>query len=444
MKRTNTASSLRPLVGVLVTLVGCLLASQIRLYAQNQVSSTGQTAIYPNQGNPINSQAVVDASTFYPAQGDICGVINYILSSSGEFNCGLNDSVGGVIDARGISPKVTGSGLQCTTNPFSTCGADANFAATVLLPAATIQAQATWVVPKESRIVGEGRNLTTIQACTTNNCPQSFSGSDVIEMCPSGDDCNDTGVEHLAVDAQLLSGVNGIHNPGSQELSFVRDVALNNVAGTGLLLDNTSGNSGPYSDIYFTGTGTCAHIVGNNTRGIHGLTCTGTGSATSAVLLDAPNNSLEDVYISGSYTNGILIGQNGAAQGNILLNINGGSSVGNVVTIANQHVSDLSILGVTTNATRGLANSIADNLTNTFLQDTYVGMYVVGEPVIANGGKIQAAYSRFTTSPSVPSWFVGNAAPSSSCSTGSLYSNTSGPANATLSACVNGGWKSVK
>ncbi len=442
MKRRYTASSLRS-VGALVALVAWVLAPPVRLHGQ--VSSSGQTAIYGNQSAPINSQAVVDASTFYPAQGDICGVINYILSNSGEFNCGQNGSAGGVIDARGIGAKVPGGGLQCTTNPFSTCGADAKFAATVLLPAATIQAQTTWVVPNETRIVGQGRNLTTIQACTTTNCTQSFSGSDVIEMCPNGDDCNDTGVEHLTVDAQSLNGVNGIHNPGSQELSFVRDVALNNVAGTGLLISGGSSvNSGPYSDIFFSGTGTCVRIAGSNTRGIHGLTCTGTGSASSAVLLDGASNSIEDVYISGPYQNGILVGANGQAQSNVLLNINGGTGVTNVVAISNSpsNISDLTIMGVTTTSTSGSVFAIADSLTNTFLQDGSVGIYVLGERVKGNGSGV--GYSRFTTSPSVPAWFVGNSGTSGSCSTGSLYSNTSGPTNATLSACVNGSWKSVK
>lgn len=418
-----------------------------------QAPANGETAIYENPTTPVNSQAIVDASVFYPAKGDICQIINFILTDSTEFQCGgFGHPKGVVIDARGIGALVPGGGLQCSMNPFdgTNCGGVLNgdgLQATVLLPSATIQVQKTWVLPNEARLIGEGRNLTTVQACTTNNgCGQSFSGSDVIEMgkndgmqCTSGNDCFGVGIEHLTIDAQNVSGLNGIHNPSSQERSYVRDVALSSVAGKGLLVDASSGHSGPYSDISFSGSGTCAQIIGSNTRGIHGLTCTSTGSGSSAVLLDAANNSIEDVYISGSYTNGILVGGNGAAQGNVLFNINGASGVANVISISNAHpVGDLTIMGVTTSG----GNSIADSLTNTTLSDTYVGMYILGEPVTGNGTNV--GYSRFTTSPSVPAWLVGSSAPNGSCSTGSLYSNTSGPQSSTLSACVNRGWKSIQ
>jgi hypothetical protein len=446
-------------LGLVLTILGWMLASPIGLSAQ-AAPANGETGIYENSTTPINSQAVVDASVFYPAKGDICQIINFILTDSTEFQCGGSGHPKGVvIDARGIGASVPGAGIQCSMNPFdgTNCGGvlnGDNLQATVLLPAVTIQAQKTWLLPSQARVIGTGRNLTIIQACTASNgCGQSFSGSDVIDMgkndglhCTSSNDCFGVGIEHLTVDGQNVTGLNGIHNSSSQELSYVRDVSLNNVAGTGLLVDGSSGHSGPYSDIYVSGNGTCAQIIGSNTRGIHGLTCTTTGSPTSAVLLDAANNSIEDVYISGSYHNGILVGANGLAQGNLLLNVNGATGVANVVAISNagnpSNVSDLSIIGVSTNATRGTAYSIADSLTNTFLQDTSVGMYIVGEPVGVTGSGV--GYSRFSTSPNVPAWFVSSSSPNASCSNGSLYSNTSGPVGATLSACVNGSWKSVK
>jgi len=403
----------------------------------------------------INSLAVVDASAF-SGQGDICGTINYILTSPNEFKCGGNNPKGVVVDARGIKPA-PGGVLQCSSNPFdgtnnsNPCsGGFLNgemLTSIVLLPAATIQAQKTWILPSNARVIGEGRNLTTIQAVA------NFVG-DVIQMgsttiCP-GNDCQGDGIENLTVDTQNIGGVNGIHNSYSQELSYVRNVRLTNNAGIGLLVDNLAGDSGPYTNIDFSGNGTCAQLL-ISTRGIHGLSCTaGAVPPPAAVLLDGPNSSIEDVYINGAYVSGILVGSNAPASGNVLFNVNG-SSVGNVVAISSAtsgnppapNVSDLSIFGVS-GGHGGFSNTIADSLTNTLLSDNYVGMYVLGEPVTA--GSTVVGYSRFSTSPNQPSitWLVGSGAPAGSCSTGSLYSNTAGPQGLTLWTCVSSIWKSVQ
>jgi hypothetical protein len=419
----------------------------------------GQSAIYHSQSAAINSQAIVDASVFYnPPTVDICGAINFILTDSTEFHCGGSGNPRGVvIDARGIGGLHPSGSLQCGTNPFGGCAngvVGSMLSSTILLPAATIQIERPWSIPQNTKVIGEGKNLTTLQACTTGTgCLSNFSGSDMIDLgnSPCSPDCRADGIEHLTLDGNSQN-VNGIvNNVGSEELSYVNDVALVNVAGTGLLVQGVAGstggnNSGPYSNIHFTGTGTCANINGTvSTRGIHGLTCTSTGPATSAILLDASNNSIEDVYISGPYQNGILVGANASAQSNLLFNINGASGVTNVVAISNAgnppNVSDLSILGVTTSSTSGTVFTIADRLTNTFLQDGSVGMYVLGEQAF---GGTNPGYSRFTTSPSAPAWFVGSGSPSNSCSTGSMYSDNTGTAGATLWVCVAGTWKTVK
>jgi hypothetical protein len=46
--------------------------------------------------------------------------------------------------------------------------------------------------------------------------------------------------------------------------------------------------------------------------------------------------------------------------------------------------------------------------------------------------------------PTPASWTVGTAAPTGSCTTGSLYSNTGGSSGSTLYACVSGSWADVK
>ena len=271
--------------------------------------------------------------------------------------------------------------------------------------------------------------------------------------------------------------MNGIVNELSEELGYVSDVTMTNIRLIGLHLGtyndgNGTGdasNSGPYSNIYISGSGKCVVIEQttsgatggngtNGTRGFHGLTCV-TGGSGPVISLDAPNNSMEDVYMqfagTGSSPDGILVGSNQQANGNVLLNITG-NGLGNVVHIGSTttmaakcpggaNVCDLTILGVT--ALAG-GNSIQDDLLATTLSDGNVGMYVIGEPVA--GGT-----SRFTTSLSVPTWQVGTTvlAPRTACTNpGALYSCVvTGSAGCggntsplpTLWGCAGGVWTAI-
>ena len=83
---------------------------------------------------------------------------------------------------------------------------------------------------------------------------------------------------------------------------------LYQILGTGLSVSGSANNSGPYSNLTFdTGaysgqnSTVCASITGlTATRGIHGLSCTSQAlNAGTAILLDASNNSIEDVTIAG-------------------------------------------------------------------------------------------------------------------------------------------------
>jgi hypothetical protein len=158
-----------------------------------------------------------------------------------------------------------------------------------------------------------------------------------------------------------------------------------------------------------------------------------TGSSAAAVLLDSPNNTLEDLYISGSSTSqdGILVGANALASNNVLFNING-NNLGNVIHISGANgSSDVTVMGVTSSAS---TNSIKDDLTSpaTQITDARVGTYIIGELVQGSGSTV--IYSRFTTSLNSPTWLVGTSDPTNqSCAIGSLYSRTSG--TGTLFGC---------
>jgi len=400
-----------------------------------QAQSPGNNTVYASSTAQTGSAAFIDASVV-PQQTDICYTLYKIISGATY----AYPSTGAVIDARGIN-----SNLTCApgNTPWQHTGSSpATAPSVILLPAATITINTTWTMPANTHIVGEGPNLTILQATP------GFSG-DMIDMgagnstfCGTTQICQGVQVEHLQVNG---GGGNGIVNSYSQDASYVNDVMLLDLGGIGLSIGGSIGgsamNSGPYSNLTCdTGTlsAVCVQIKGvsGGTRGIRGLTCTGpSGYSKAAVLLDSSNNVIKDVRIVGFY-DGIRIGSQAAAASNALFNILGDTNAKampppvNVVHIASNGytVSDLSIMGVVNQGTGSYA--IEDDVTVTTLPDSSLAMYVLGRK--SPGGY----YSRLTTSPNAATWAFGPNAPTGACVRGSLHSNDSTSNNGgTLYVC---------
>ena len=436
MKRESSLSKygVRVRIGLLASLAICF-PTQI----QAQAAAAGNNAVYNSTPALVSSASYVDASVM--PGSDICAQIYNALSAS------TISAAGAIIDARGINSGNSSSNLTCTSGtPWVQGSNSTTFPATVLLPSGTITISATWILPNKTRIVGEGQSKTIIQAVRLTDAPMIEMGSSSGGVCPTGG-CTGVEVADLALSGQNLAGLSGISNTQSQDMSTVRNVVMSNISGTGLSVSGSGAqNSGPYSDILFANASpvlatVCADFNGVSTHGILGLSCSATGGTkpTVAVLLDGSNNSLEDVVVQG-FGDGVLIGSNAVAQSDTLLNIAGGSGVTNVIHISTNNVANnLSILGV---ASQGASNSIADDLTGNTLSDKSVAMYVLGAAVKA--GSTTVGYTRFTTSPSVPTWAVENTTitnPSGSCISGSILSNLEGVSGNTLWVCTsNGTW----
>jgi hypothetical protein len=403
------------------------------------------------------SYAFVDATPYAndsrcTSACDLCKVISLVLT---DYN--YSNSNGVLVDARGITA------LNCSQNqinPWSFTDSQQNsaFSNVVLLPSGTITIYNNWVLPNNTHLIGEGPNLTTIAASSTLSGDMIDMGSETAGPAPycftNNQDCPGIVIEDLGL--QGNGSVNGIVNCCAQELSRVNDVFISNVA-TGLAVtDKYAENSGPYTNITMSNVNVCVSIeTGSNgapiTRGVHGLTCAVNNTTSPAILIDSPNNSLEEISISVQGTSsqdGILIGSQAPAEGNVLLNI-GGTGLKNVIHISNNpntpsqasncpnstnlHVCDVTILGVTRS---GGNTSIQDDLVSTSqgIADANVAMYVVGEAVQAGSPASNIGYSRFTTSAAVPTWLVGSVPPptTGSCAVGDLYSCTSS------SACTSG------
>lgn len=315
-------------------------------------------------------------------------------------------------------------------------------------------------------------------------------------LCPiakNGPGCFGVGVQDLVLDGSQLAGtsVNGIFNSSTQEMGYVDHVTMNNIEGIGLRIYGVNaGGSGPYSNIAFnagsnakSGTiangGTACVDVQALIRGIHGLTCTAaglSGSPAAAVYVDgglvaASNdgggNTIEDVHVDG-FQDGVLLGSQSSSPGYILTNINASNAnrakdLKNVVHICGspavapcpsiQFVLFNEALNGVSSSAAGI-NSIEDDLTQTILSDSSVGMYIVGAP-FTNGSTV-AGYSRFTTSPRVPTWGAGAPTALGSCpssANGSLFSRTNGSSGSTLYVCAPTGsaasttssaWRAIK
>lgn len=477
--RTSTLRQWSTVAGLVV--VFCFFAAPTPAHAQCQpvTSALGFNAV----SGPCNSTnfqpafTLVDAyqfSLFYGGE-DICQAIQKVLS---KYN---NTSPGGVVvDARGFNPGLT---QACSVNPWDISVLMMEPpSSVVLLPSGTLTIQQNWTLPKDARVIGEGPGVTFLLAAPTGSFNDDGShamiemGTSNTSVCP-GADCTGVTVEDLGLNGNgSLSPIQyGIFNGYSQELSYVNNVSITNVAGTGLYLQSkTSANSGPYRNLTMSNVNSCISIQTTMpggtlspvyiTRGVHGLNCSlpSTGTGGPGISLDSPNNSLEDILISGSGQDGIVIGANWPAPNNALFNI-GGSGLGNVIRISNQfntyspppctpysgatnpnlNVCNTTILGVFKQGGGG-GNAILDQLTNTTLTDG-TGVYIVGETIQAGSGSgyNSIGYSRVTTSSATsaaPTWIVGTS-PGSSCTTGDLYSRTSGGSSpSTIYVCAGGMW----
>jgi hypothetical protein len=475
MKNTSFLKS-RWFLPTAIVLLVCLVRGPIPARAQicPATAIAGNNTVYEicsSAATTIGSSAFVDAGAFDTnTNDDICAKIHSALGAASTV-------AGTVIDARGVLPS-SGTTQPCVTDPFS----GITKPSTVLLPAGTITMSTAWAIPGTTQVIGEGPGVTTLQASSTS-FSDAYSTLVNPAMIHMGVPNTSTPYSknlvfavrlvHLTLDGQGQKigtpYIDGIDNDDAEEQSYVDDVTINNILGNGLSLgidpggsgDGAADHSGPYTNILFQETtssavaGTaCLNVAaGTQPRGLHGITCAASTTATAGIILDGSNVTIEDARIDG-FQDGILIGDHpvsgqGPAQVNLLFNVVGTNSVGsttNLVHIASSSTPtplNLTLMGITSAA----GNTIKDDLTATQLtnsSDPYVGLYVVGHPFY-NSSSVVQGYSRFTTTPRFPAWLVGStsAAISGSCSNGSLFSSTTGTGG-TLWTCVSGSWSKIQ
>jgi hypothetical protein len=451
------ASRPRILFGVLAVLI-CMAGNSLGQDVANSTNA-GSPAVYSNASSPtiVYSNAYVDASASGIA-GDVCAKLTTALGQIAGYSAGT-----AVIDARGIASTA----LACSStdqNPWNGITTPSE----VLLPAGVIQIYNGWTLPAGTKLIGEGGEDPGSSDATVGRtiiqAEGSFSGY-ILQMgtsstCGSGL-VYGVSIEDLVVDGNSISGIDGINNSYCGDLSYVDHVTLYRIGGTGLNVGASATNSGPYTNITFDttvsgGSGTTGAILQATTRGIQGMTCT-TGTATLTgnnvgtcinIATGANGNAIEDVRVEG-----FSVGVNVGASNTVLMNIDGDTNPHNssttlTVISLSSTVTDVAAIAVTNNCASSCTDNndftISDSATSTNLKaktDPFIAAYVLGD------SPSSGIYSRYTTSPTVASWSVGNGpAPTTSCAPGSLFSNTSGSPYA-LYVCsavpTTGAWKAI-
>ena len=251
------------LVVVLAIVLGGILSHSVPAHGQITLCPTtpyqGFNTVYGvcngQTAGQQGSFAFIDAYQFSNSgTTDLCATVNGILSNT--WIPGNRNVNGVVIDARGFK---SGTSQNCASNPWPTPSGP--FPNIVLLPAGTITINTTWVLPSDTRLVGQGPNVTTIKAASSFAGPMIQMGA-ASPFCTNSD-CQAVVLEHFGLDGNQQA-ITGILNQFSQELSRVNDVSITGITGTngtGLSISTPSANnSGPYTNITFSGTGTCLNI----------------------------------------------------------------------------------------------------------------------------------------------------------------------------------------
>jgi hypothetical protein len=438
----------------------------------------GDKAVYTTGSNLAPSSAWVDASAFCGFTGtnscagtnfDFCSIVSTALTN---LLASLSPA-GGVVDARGVQPppSVNNNGLElCSTNPFPSSITQANpYPITILLPPYTIQLSATWTIPNNVRLVGVGFEtiLLGLSGCCSRAMIEMGQPSSCTTPLYAG-----IAIEHLQLNVKGAYG--GIENQCAGPSSYVNDVLISGfrfgqdqLEANALTIGPGATNSGPYTDIYVLAVpySSCGGgpgvpvfncvVVGAQTRGLHGITCLGSantgatgGSGSAAIVVNASNNSIEDVHIESFY-DGVQIGDTSSAVSNIFISnvqastTNGCAGVINAVHVCgpqsggNQQcpspyaspITDVTMMGISNGSliTTGVtSNSIEDDQTGTLIQGCdggtsgcmnpiTSGVYILGRSDGGNTGEL----SRFAINPAnstqygggstvVPTWGMGN------------------------------------
>jgi hypothetical protein len=226
-----------------------------------------------------------------------------------------------------------------------------------------------------------------------------------------------TSISNLQIDCNSFGAGMGIQNWWAQEVSYVRDVGVDNCLGIALDVETTSAmNSGPYADIVSSpgssaiASTQCVELLNTgDLRGVHGLTCTSTGTPKVGVDVSTQNVTLDDLHLEGFFTGievGVYTATNASYVANnvTIVNATGGTGSGGMTTLIDIAGSASSAnqvnvfgLGAASSVNGSVTNLINDHITSntvTTTNDPSLSFYILG--LVSGSGR-----TLLTSSPNV-------------------------------------------
>jgi hypothetical protein len=326
--------------------------------------SEGNNSVYNSSGGYAASTAYIDAGAFYDngnSGSDICQIINNILT-------GTYPSSGAVVDARGVLPLNGNTSIPCSSNPFNNVS-NGTAPTTILLPGTTILASKTWILPSNTRIIGEGSgtgSYTAIQATSGFTVSSPPLPPTLIQMgLSSTTPATGVVIEHLQLNGADEGYFDGIDNVSAGDGSYVNDVDIlkigpisssgsisgtactpNSGAITALCIGPSATYSGPYTNLNIAPSNMCGGYMCQNTacvkiqaqtRGLRNITCVGGSDSSNwpqaAIYLDAYATSIENVHVE-AFFDAIVVGDYADGQGGLVNGTNtpivGGNTIATV------------------------------------------------------------------------------------------------------------------
>lgn len=488
MTAVHRFTTYRLCLAAVVSVFALLSIATSGAFAQMGDNAMCATTGCSGTGGIIASPAFIDAGVYGTSTTDLCSKINSAL--------GNLPLTGGVVDARGLNSGNSAMTCAAGTTPWLQGSTFTTKPSDILLPAAEICIQSKWIIPDRTRVFGAGMwgskgtyiyaaNKAVGKPAGCSTFSQTFSDTEMIDMgyngtptgypstpapCPTSNICTGVAIDGLTLDGSGLD-IGGIVNTNSEALSYANQLTIREVLGTSTTpvaaltssapgvsrYTNIQSGSGGFTDN--TTTECVAFSQSSGLGGVHGMTCTGSNPAPSvAVFLDASSNSLEDLHFEG-FGDGVLA----AGVGNLLLNVEAatssigpgtyaaylcGSSSGSPCPTSGVNATDTVVLGLSSGGISTKPNTLRDDVTGTTLlnsTDSSLAMYVLGE---ADPSSSTSSFSRFSSSPRLPTFGAGDGTPGTSCSSpGSVYSNWgatyTGLAN-TIWVCVGTAWTALK
>lgn len=336
---------------------------------QSGIERTKEELMYFfRDGQPANSITPDRLRDFVESVPSLVPPDSLTVKDYGAVCDGVTDDTAAFNAAKAALPvsggtmRVPDSTTSCIVNGFVIGSIEEPFKGITLeLGYVTLETKAPIILGRKSRLVGSGRGDANAFGSTIK-AHSSFVGTEVLRVgeITSGVATHGAKAELFTIDANGKAGTHGIHVINAQEVSYVRDVGIQNFTEIGLFIDGfyngsptyQTQNSGPYENLeigtpYGNAETRCVVITHSPSfRGVDGLTCNGDGSSPEPDIAIQANIAvvLKNIHIE-HFGKGLKFGYNnlGVIQA-IVENFDCGPSCSTVIHIPDESLNNRGVV----------------------------------------------------------------------------------------------------